>query len=84
MARGVRLIRELLHHWFLPQRSTPLAITGSEVLGVVPLEVADALLDEFHHLAGRHERASWSSRSWSCSPPADPGRGTMSAAVERS
>jgi hypothetical protein len=28
--------------------------------------------------------ASWSSRSWSCSPPADPGRFTMSAAAERS
>jgi hypothetical protein len=56
VAGGARLIRELLHHWFLPQRSTPLAITHSEVLGVVPLEVIDALLDEFHHLADRHER----------------------------
>jgi hypothetical protein len=46
---------ELLHHWFLPERP-PLAITHSEVLGVVPLEVTDALLDEFRRLAGRHER----------------------------
>jgi hypothetical protein len=45
----------LLHHWFLPQRSAPLAITGSEVLGVVPPEVTDALLDEFRRLADRHE-----------------------------
>ena len=27
----------------------------TEVLGVVPLEVTDALLDEFHHLADRHD-----------------------------
>ena len=57
--RGRRSINEigieLLHHWFLPQRSAPLAITGSEVLGVVPLEVTDALLDEFHRLADRHQ-----------------------------
>jgi hypothetical protein len=46
---------ELLHHWFPPQRSAPAAITGSEVLGVVPLEVTDALLDTFHRLADRHE-----------------------------
>jgi hypothetical protein len=58
--RGRRSVNEvgieLLHHWFLPQRSAPLAITGSEVIGVVPLEVTDALLDELHRLAGRHER----------------------------
>jgi len=47
---------ELLRHWFLPHESVPLAITGSEVLGVVPLEVTDALLDAFRRLAGRHER----------------------------
>jgi hypothetical protein len=47
---------ELLHHWFLPHESVPLAITGSEVLGVVPLEVTDALLEEFRRLADRHER----------------------------
>jgi hypothetical protein len=46
---------ELLHHWFLPQTSVPPAITGSEVLGVVPLEVTDALLDALHRLADRHE-----------------------------
>jgi hypothetical protein len=58
--RGRRSVNEvgieLLHHSFLPQRSAPPAITGSEVLGVVPLEVTDALLDEFHRLADRHER----------------------------
>jgi hypothetical protein len=58
--RGRRSVNEvgieLLHHWFRPQRAAPLAITHSEVLGVVPLEVADALLDELHRLADRHER----------------------------
>ena len=47
---------ELLHHWFSPRRSAPLAITGSEVLGVVPLEVTDALLEEFRRLADRDQR----------------------------
>ena len=47
---------ELLCRWFPPRRSAPLAITGSEVLGVVPLEVTDALRDEFRHLAERHQR----------------------------
>jgi len=46
---------ELLHHWFVPQ-GPPLAIIRSEVLGVVPLEVTDALLDAFRRLANRHER----------------------------
>jgi hypothetical protein len=58
--RGRRSINEvgieLLHQWFPPQGSVPPAITDSEVLGVVPLEVTDALLDEFHRLADRHER----------------------------
>ena len=57
--RGRRSINEvgieLLHHWFPPQRSAPLAITGSEVLGVVPLEVTEGLLEEFGRLADRHE-----------------------------
>jgi pimeloyl-ACP methyl ester carboxylesterase len=35
-------------------------------------------------LADRHERGSWSSTSWSCSPPADPGRFIMSEAAEGS
>jgi hypothetical protein len=48
---------ELLRHWFPPRRSAPLAITGSEVLGVVPLEVTDALRDEFRRLADRHDRS---------------------------
>jgi hypothetical protein len=58
--KGRRSVNEvgmaLLHHWFLPHESVPLAITGSEVLGVVPLEVTDALLEEFRRLADRHER----------------------------
>jgi hypothetical protein len=58
--RGRRSVNEvgieLLRHWFPPRRSAPLAITGSEVLGVVPLEVTDALLDQFHRLADRYQR----------------------------
>ena len=58
--RGRRSVNEigieLLHHWFPPQRSAPPAITGSDVLGVVPLEVTDALLDTFRRLADRHQR----------------------------
>ena len=58
--RGRRSINEvgieLLHHWFLPQGSAPPAITGSEVLGVVPLEVTDALLDSLRRLADHHQR----------------------------
>ena len=58
--RGRRSVNEvgieLLHHWFPPRRSAPPAITGSEVLGVVPLEVTDALLDEFRRLADHHDR----------------------------
>jgi hypothetical protein len=57
--RGRRSINEvgieLLHHWFRPHSSVPLAITGSEVLGVVPLEVTDALRDTFRRLADRHQ-----------------------------
>jgi hypothetical protein len=53
--RGVNEVGiELLHHWFLPERP-PLAIAGSEVLGVVPLEVTDALLEAFRRLADRHQ-----------------------------
>jgi len=46
---------ELLERWFVPD-TPPLAIAGSEVLGVVPLEVTDALLEAFRRLADRHER----------------------------
>jgi len=57
--RGRRSVNEvgieLLHHWFPPQRPAPPVITGSEVLGVVPLEVTDALLDTFRRLADRHQ-----------------------------
>jgi hypothetical protein len=57
--RGRRSVNEvgieLLHHWFVPG-APPLAITRSEVLGVVPLEVTDGLLDAFRRLADRHER----------------------------
>jgi hypothetical protein len=58
--RGRRSVNEvgieLLRHWFVPQGSAPLVITGSEVLGVVPLEVTDVLLDELRRLADHHER----------------------------
>ena len=58
--RGRRSVNEvgvaLLRHWFLAHESVPLAITGSEVLGVVPLEVTDALLEVFRRLAGRDQR----------------------------
>jgi hypothetical protein len=57
--RGRRSVNEvgieLLHHWFLPERP-PLALTHSEVLGVVPLEITNALLDELRRLAERHQR----------------------------
>jgi hypothetical protein len=57
--RGRRSVNEvgieLLRHWFV-RDTPPLAITRSEVLGVVPLEVTDALLEAFRRLAGRHER----------------------------
>jgi hypothetical protein len=57
--RGRRSINEvginLLRHWFV-RDTPPLAITRSEVLGVVPLEVTEALLEAFRRLAGRHER----------------------------
>jgi hypothetical protein len=67
---------ELLRHWFLPHRSVPLAITGGEVLGGVPLEITDALLAVFRYLADRHDRGymvehimellatSWTARTW--------------------
>jgi hypothetical protein len=58
--RGRRSIKEIASSCCTTgscaQRSVPLAITGSEVLGVVPLEVTDALLDEVHRLADHHER----------------------------
>jgi hypothetical protein len=59
--RGRRSVNEvgidLLRHWFV-RDTPPLAITRSEVLGVVPLEVTEALLEAFRRLAGRgrHER----------------------------
>jgi hypothetical protein len=45
----------LLRHWLAPGEP-PATITRSEVLGVVPLEVTDALLDTLRTLADRHER----------------------------
>lgn len=48
---GTRLLR----NWFAP-RTPPATITRSEVLGVTPLEVTDALLDTLRELADRHER----------------------------
>jgi hypothetical protein len=54
---GIELLHHwFLPHWFLPHSAVPLAITHSEVLGVVPLEVTDALLEVFRRLADRHER----------------------------
>jgi hypothetical protein len=53
--RGVNEVGiELLERWFVPD-TPPLAIAGSEVLGVVPLEVTDALLEAFRRLADRHQ-----------------------------
>ena len=46
---------ELLERWFVPD-TPPLAIAGSEVLRVVPLEVTDALLEAFRRLADGQER----------------------------
>jgi hypothetical protein len=58
--RGRRSVNEvgieLLRHWFLPRSAAPLAITHSEVIGVAPLEVTDALLAVFRRLADHHER----------------------------
>ena len=58
--RGRRSVNEvgidLVRQWFLPHPEVPLAITHSEVLGVVPLEVTDALLEVFRRLADRHDR----------------------------
>ncbi len=58
--RGRRSINEvgieLLHHWFEPRR--PRAAGHHRLRGPWGglLGVTDALLDEFHHLADRHER----------------------------
>jgi hypothetical protein len=48
---GIRVLR----HWFAPDEP-PAMIARSQVLGVVPLEVTDALLDTLRALADRHER----------------------------
>jgi hypothetical protein len=57
--RGRRSVNEvgiaLLRHWFVPE-VPPLAITHAEVLGVVPLEVTDRLLEVLRRLADHHER----------------------------
>ena len=73
---------ELLHHWFLPERS-PLAITHSEVLGVVPLEITTPCWTSSAAWPTATSAAA-RSRSWSCSPGTDPGRFTMSGATEGS
>lgn len=56
---GHRSVNEIgigvLRHWLAPDKP-PTMITNSEVLGVVPLEVTDALLDTLRRLAERHER----------------------------
>jgi hypothetical protein len=48
---GIRVLR----HWFAPQR-LPATITGSEVLGIFPLEASNALLDTLQELADHHDR----------------------------
>jgi hypothetical protein len=57
--RGRRSVNEvgigLLRHWFVPG-VPPLAITHSEVVGVVPLEVTEELVAVLRRLADHHER----------------------------
>jgi hypothetical protein len=57
--QGHRSVNEvgigLLQHWLAPAEP-PITIARAEVLGVVPLEVTDALLDTLRAQAGRHER----------------------------
>lgn len=48
---GIRVLR----HWFAPQQ-VPTTITRSEVLGIVPLEASNALLDTLQELAEQHDR----------------------------
>ena len=48
---GIRVLR----HWFAPQK-VPTVITRSEVLGIVPLEASNALLDTLQELADQHDR----------------------------
>jgi hypothetical protein len=48
---GIRVLR----HWFAPQ-NVPIAIAASEVLGIVPLEATNALLDTLRELADHHDR----------------------------
>jgi hypothetical protein len=56
---GRRSINEIginvLRHWFAPQTVSD-TITHSEVLGVVPLEASNGLLDSLRELADRHDR----------------------------
>jgi hypothetical protein len=73
----------MLHHWFVPEEPPP-AITRSEVLGVVPLEVTDALLDEFRRLADHHERGFMVEQIMELLSRGGPGRFTMSGGTEGS
>jgi hypothetical protein len=45
----------VLRHWFAPQK-VPVARTRSEVLGIVPLEASEPLLDTLRELADHHDR----------------------------
>jgi hypothetical protein len=45
----------VLREWFRPERP-PTAVLRAEVLGIVPIEVTDALLDTFARLAERSDR----------------------------
>ena len=56
---GRRSVNEIginvLRHWFAPQAVTE-TIAHSEVLGVVPLEASNGLLDALRELAERHDQ----------------------------
>lgn len=45
----------VLREWFRPERP-PAAVLRAEVLGIVPIEVTDALLETFRRLAERPDR----------------------------
>jgi hypothetical protein len=48
---GIRVLRR----WFAPEK-LPDTITRSEVLGIVPLEASNTLLDTLRELADQHDR----------------------------
>jgi hypothetical protein len=46
---------QVLRRWFAPEK-LPDTITRSEVLGIVPLETSNTLLDTLRELADQHDR----------------------------